>query len=253
LLGDAAFAWHCFFMASKSSVNEFLRLSRKATPVIFWASMLLILAAFVLAWLKQDGVNAGKQSDALITLQLLLVISTIIIWLALAFLSYFAIRRAEPLFAITCKAIAVPGVIFAFLAVIVGAFLAHQNNGIWWNWDGITTSMFALAIMLFGQVALDAAQKNSSTGGAQSPLIFILIATAVMPFILVSVFWWSSVNGHMEDPKIFQFAITSIAFYPAIIGTLMLIIAIALMRMRKILADIVIEAQMQGLQREAGA
>ncbi len=240
-------------MASANPANEFLRHSRRATPLIFWASLPFIIGAVVLAWMNPPSLEKSNETAALISLQLILVISTVLTWLVLAYLSYISIRRREPLLEITCKALAVPGLVLAFLAVVVGAVLAHQKNGIWWNWDGMTTFMLALAIMLFGQVALDSAQRKSSTGGAQSPLLFMLIATAVMPFILASIFWWNSVNGQLPDIEIYQSIISSVAFYLALIGVSLLITAITLMRARAILADISIEAQMQRLQREAVA
>ena len=225
---------------------RFLRIARPLTPVLFWASVVLIAIG---AWAGLTQTPADYLQGESVRI---LYIHVPTAWLgmggwsgvAIASIAYLVWRH--PLANIAARAIALPGALFAGLCLATGSIWGRPTWGTWWQWDGRLTSMLLLFFVYLAYLAL--ARADADRGGdGRIPALFGIAGSVLLPIIRYSVVWWntlhqgasitlsgSSIDGSILWPLGFTLSGFSLLFG-----------ALVLMRMRAMLASQRVEARMR--------
>jgi heme exporter protein C len=167
-------------------------------------------------------------------------------WLALggyaatAAAALVAMVWRHPLAALSVRAIAPVGALFAALCLVTGSLWGRPTWGTYWAWDGRMTSMLVLFLLYLGVVALlhatDDRARNLRTAG-----ILAVVGTVNLPIIKYSVEWWNT----LHQPASIRLASASSSIHPAMLEPLLLSAAgfsllfgaVVTMRLRALVAE----------------
>ena len=105
---------------------------------------------------------------------------------------YLALRRREPLRALTADALALAAaevtVVYSSISLLTGMLWGRAVWGIWWTWDARLTSMLLLWLLYVSYLML---RKLSATGQSQTLAAVLSVFAAIdVPIVFMSIRWW---------------------------------------------------------------
>lgn len=225
---------------------RFLRLARWMTPLLLGVGGVLTLAALAWGLFVAPAENLQGETVRIVYIHVPTAWLGMGGWTAIAIASATELVWRHPLAAIAARAIAVPGSVFTAICLATGSLWGRPAWGTWWVWDGRLTSMLVLLFLYFGYISLARATDGAS-GSSRVTAIFGLVGAVNIPIIHFSVLWWNSLH---QPPSITagKSAMSPEFLIPLLVSTLgfsLLFGAVALMRMREILADQQAEARLR--------
>lgn len=144
----------------------------------------------------------------------------------------------HPLADLSVRAIAPVGAMFAAVCLVTGSIWGRPTWGTWWVWDGRLTSMLVLFLLYLGVIAIIHLHEDRARGMKMAGLLAI-VGTVNLPIIKYSVEWWNT----LHQPASIRMSGSSIhpdMLWPLMlsaVGFLLLFGAMALMRMRALIAE----------------
>ena len=173
-------------------------------------------------------------------------------YLGMAIAALSALVWKHPLAALSVRAIAPVGAMFAAICLITGSIWGKPSWGTWWVWDGRLTSMLVLFLLYLGVIALIHLHEDRARGLKMAGFLAI-VGTINLPIIKFSVEWWNTlhqpasirVSGSSIHPEMLAPLMLSA------LGFLLLFAALVLIRMRTLIAEQRLD--MRALRRAARA
>ena len=173
-------------------------------------------------------------------------------YLGMALAALAALVWRHPLAALSVRAIAPVGAMFAAICLITGSIWGRPTWGTWWVWDGRLTSMLVLFLLYLGVIALVHLHEDRARGLKMAGYLAI-VGTINLPIIKFSVEWWNTlhqpasirVSGSSIHPEMLTPLLLSA------LGFLFLFAGLVLVRMRTLIAEQRLE--MRALRRAARA
>ncbi|PZU45983.1 MAG: heme transporter HemC [Sphingomonas sp.] len=173
-------------------------------------------------------------------------------YLGMALAALAALVWKHPLAALSVRAIAPVGALFAAICLVTGSIWGRPTWGTWWVWDGRLTSMLVLFLLYLGVIALIHLHDDRVRGLKMAGYLAIL-GTINLPIIKFSVEWWNT----LHQPASIRLSGSSIhpemlaPLLLSALGFLLLFAGLVLVRMRTLIAEQRIE--MRALRRAARA
>ena len=167
-------------------------------------------------------------------------------WSGVAIGSIAYLVWRHPLAALSARACAVPGALFAAVCLVTGSIWGRPTWGTWWQWDGRLTSMLLLFFVYLAYIALTRADAQRG-GDGRIPALFGLAGTVLLPIIRYSVVWWNTLHQG-QSIGLTRSTIDNSILWPlpiTLTGFTLLFGGIVLMRMRALLAAGKVEARMR--------
>jgi heme exporter protein C len=173
-------------------------------------------------------------------------------YLGMAIAALAALVWKHPLAALSVRAIAPVGALFAAICLITGSIWGRPTWGTYWVWDGRLTSMLVLFLLYLGVIALIHLHDDRARGLKMAGYLAI-VGTINLPIIKFSVEWWNTLHqpasirpsGSSIHPEMLAPLMLSA------LGFLLLFAALVLIRMRTLIAEQRLE--MRALRRAARA
>ena len=228
--------------------TRFLRLARPLTPALFWTGVALALFGAV-AGLTMTPADYLQGETVRI-----LYVHVPAAWLGMAGWSTIAVSSLcylvwrHPLAAISARAAAAPGAVFAAICLVSGAIWGRPTWGTWWEWDGRLTSMLLLFFIYLAYMAL--ARADAERGGdGRVPALFGIAGSVLLPIIRYSVVWWNTLHQG-QSIGLTSSSIDGSLLWPlwfTLSGLTLFFAGVVLMRMRAMLAAAKVEARLQRL------
>lgn len=225
---------------------RFLKIARPLTPMLIWTG--IALTAFG-AWAGLTQTPPDYLQGETVRILYLHVPAA---WLGMGGWSGIAIGSIaylvwrHPLAALSARACAVPGALFAAVCLITGSIWGRPTWGTWWQWDGRLTSMLLLFFVYLAYIALSRADGQRG-GDGRIPALFGLAGTVLLPIIRYSVVWWNTLHQG-QSLTLTKSTIDNAILWPlpfTLVGFTLLFAGIVLMRMRAMLAAGKVEARMR--------
>ncbi|TPE63690.1 heme transporter HemC [Sandaracinobacter neustonicus] len=173
-------------------------------------------------------------------------------YLGMALAALAAMVWKHPLAALSVRAIAPVGALFAAICLITGSIWGRPTWGTWWVWDGRLTSMLVLFLLYLGVIALIHSHDDKARGLKMAGYLAI-VGTLNLPIIKFSVEKWNTLHqpasirlsGSSIHPDMLQPLLLSA------LGFLLLFAGLVLVRMRTLIAEQRLE--MRAMRRAARA
>jgi heme exporter protein C len=161
------------------------------------------------------------------------------IYVVMAVYGLLALIFNTRLSAMMMRALAPTGAIFTALALWTGALWGNLTWGTWWAWDARNTSTLILLFLYFGYMALMNAIEDPRRADKAGALL-VLVGSINIPIIYFSVKWWNTLHqastiGVASAPKMHAMMAAAVAVM--VLACWMYAIAVALIRVRQIIAD----------------
>lgn len=173
-------------------------------------------------------------------------------YLGMAVAALSALVWKHPLAALSVRAIAPVGAMFAGICLVTGSIWGRPTWGTWWVWDGRLTSMLVLFLLYLGVIALVHLHEDRARGLKMAGYLAI-VGTINLPIIKFSVEWWNTLHQpasiRLSGSSIHPDMLTPLLLSAG--GFLFLFAALVLIRMRTLVAEQRIE--MRALRRAARA
>ena len=226
--------------------NRFLAIARPLTPWLGWSGAVMIAIALVAGLFYTPPDYLQGESVRIMYVHVPSAWLGMAGWGGIAAASLMQLVWRHPLAGVAARACAVPGALFAGLALATGSIWGRPTWGTWWEWDGRLTSMLVLFFLYLGYIAL--ANAAEERGGASTAAAIFGLAGAVnLPIIHYSVTWWRTLHQG-QSITLTNSTIDGSILWPLPIATLgftLLFAAIVLMRMRAMLATARVEARLR--------
>jgi heme exporter protein C len=173
-------------------------------------------------------------------------------YLGMALSALAALVRRHPLAALSVRAIAPVGAMFAAICLVTGSIWGRPTWGTWWVWDGRLTSMLVLFLLYLGVIALVHLHEDRARGLKMAGYLAI-VGTINLPIIKFSVEWWNTLHQpasiRLSGSSIHPEMLTPLLL--SALGFLFLFAGLVLVRMRTLIAEQRLE--MRALRRAARA
>ncbi len=225
---------------------RFLKIARPLTPLLLVAGLLLVgVGAWAGLMLTPPDYLQG-DTVRIIYLHVPAAWLGMGGWSGIAIGSIAYLVWRHPLAALSARACAVPGALFAAVCLITGSIWGRPTWGTWWQWDGRLTSMLLLFFVYLAYIALTRADAQRG-GDGRIPALFGLAGTVLLPIIRYSVVWWNTLHQG-QSLTLTKSTIDNSILWPlplTLAGFTLLFMGIVLMRMRALLAAGKVEARMR--------
>jgi heme exporter protein C len=225
---------------------RFLGIARPLTPWLGWAGAVLVAIALGAGLFYTPPDYLQGESVRIMYVHVPSAWLGMAGWGGIAAASLMQLVWRHPLAAVAARACAVPGALFAGLALATGSIWGRPTWGTWWEWDGRLTSMLVLFFLYLGYIALASADEGRGQG-SRVPAIFGLVGAVNLPIIHYSVEWWRTLHQG-QSITLKGSTIDGSILWPLPVATLgftLLFAAIVLMRMRAMLAQARVEARLR--------
>lgn len=173
-------------------------------------------------------------------------------YLGMAIAALAALVWKHPLSALSVRAIAPVGAVFAAICLVTGSIWGRPTWGTWWVWDGRLTSMLVLFLLYLGVIALVHLHEDRARGLKMAGMLAI-VGTINLPIIKFSVEWWNTLHQpasiRLSGSSIHPDMLTPLML--SALGFLLLFAGLVLVRMRTLIAEQRLE--MRALRRAARA
>ncbi len=203
--------WH-----KLSSPQHFDKISQKISPWLWIISFILITIGIYMGLfvVPSDYVQGDVFRIIYIHVPTSILSMGIYVSMAIAGSIYFIWHLK--LAAYYCRAIAILGACFTFLALFTGAIWGKPTWGTYWSWDARLTSELILLFLYFGYIALVSAIEQEELA---NKIGSILLITGVIniPIIHFSVVWWNSLHQGATIIKVSKSSIDSSMISPLLI------------------------------------
>ncbi len=173
--------------------RQFLKLSNKVLPWLFWSGGLLTAGSLI--WGFFFTPDDWQQGDTV----RIMYVHVPFAWLAsagyfsLAACSFVSLIWRHPLADLTAAEIGPVGAGFTAVCLATGSLWGKPTWGAWWVWDARLTSVFVLFLLYLGHIALVRA-FDDPTRGHRAGAILALIGAINLPIIKFSVDWWNTLH-----------------------------------------------------------
>jgi heme exporter protein C len=173
--------------------GQFLRLSGKITPWLFWTGGLLTVCS--LTWGLFFAPDDWQQGDTV----RIMYVHVPFAWLAsagyfsLAACSFCSLIWRHPLADLAAVEIGPVGAGFTAVCLATGSLWGKPTWGAWWVWDARLTSVFVLLLLYLGHIALVRA-FDDPVRGYRAGAILALVGVINLPIIKFSVEWWNTLH-----------------------------------------------------------
>jgi heme exporter protein C len=225
--------------------GQFLRLSGRVLPWLYWPSVVLIAASLI--WGVFFAPSDWQQGDTV----RIMYVHVPFAWLAsagyfsLAVCSFISLVWRHPLADLAAAEISPVGAAFTAVCLATGSLWGKPTWGAWWVWDARLTSVFVLLLLYLGHIALVRA-FDDPTRGYRAGAILALVGVINLPIIKFSVDWWNTLHqpasiGLTGAPTIAASMLWPLLF--SAIGFTLLFVAITITRTRAA----VMERRIRGL------
>lgn len=131
-------------------------------------------------------------------------------------------------------AMALPGAVYTFIALVTGSVWGKPMWGTWWVWDARLTSELVLLFLYVGVIALYNAFDDRRLAGRAAGLL-VLVGVLNLPIIHFSVQWWNTLHQGSTNMQQTIDPSMRMPLRLTIFGFLFLFIALTLMRLRNII------------------
>ena len=235
-------------MHALANPARFLRIAQPLTGWLGWGGGLLTLGALAGGLLLSPPDYLQGESVRIMYVHVPTAWLGMGGWAGIAGASLAQLVWRHPLAGVAARAIALPGAAMTLLALATGSIWGRPTWGTWWEWDGRLTSMLLLFFLYCGYLALAGAERERG-GEGRALAIFGLVRAINLPIIHYSVIWWRTLHqapsittrGSSIDPSMLW------PLLGATLGFTLLFAAVALMRMRRELAEARVEARLRRL------
>ena len=233
-------------MHALANPNRFLGFARPLTPWLGWSGGALVAVALAAGLFYTPPDYLQGESVRIMYVHVPSAWLGMAGWGGIAAASLMQLVWRHPLAGVAARACAVPGALYAALALATGSLWGRPTWGTYWQWDGRLTSMLVLFFLYLGYIAL----ANADDGrGATSRVaaIFGLAGAVNLPIIHYSVLWWRTLHQG-QSITLTGSTIDGSILWPlpiAALGFTLLFAAIVLMRMRAMLAQARVEARLR--------
>ncbi|WP_374255970.1 heme ABC transporter permease [Yokenella regensburgei] len=131
-------------------------------------------------------------------------------------------------------AMALPGAVYTFIALVTGSVWGKPMWGTWWVWDARLTSELVLLFLYVGVIALYNAFDDRRLAGRAAGLL-VLVGVLNLPIIHFSVQWWNTLHQGSTNMQQTIDPSMRMPLRLTIFGFLFLFITLTLMRLRNII------------------
>ena len=173
--------------------GQFLRLSGRVLPWLFWLGGLLTAGSLI--WGLFFSPDDWQQGDTV----RIMYVHVPFAWLAsagyfsLAVCSFVSLVWRHPLADLAAVEIGPVGAGFTAVCLATGSLWGKPTWGAWWVWDARLTSVFVLFLLYLGHIALVRA-FDDPTRGYRAGAILALVGVINLPIIKFSVDWWNTLH-----------------------------------------------------------
>ncbi|WP_448659904.1 heme ABC transporter permease CcmC [Sphingomonas sp. CJ99] len=233
-------------MHALANPARFLRIARPLTPVLFWVGITLILTGAAAGLFLTPPDYLQGETVRILYIHVPSAWLGMGGWTGIAVSSLCYLIWRHPLAALSARAVAAPGALFAALCLITGAIWGRPTWGTWWEWDGRLTSMLILFFVYLGWMALERGDADRG-GDGRIPALFGVAGSVLLPVIKYSVTWWNTLH-QPASITLTRNSIDNAILWPlwlTVLGFSLWFGAIVLIRMRTFLAEARVEARMR--------
>ena len=135
---------------------------------------------------------------------------------------------------IAVAAMAPIGAVYTFIALLTGASWGKPMWGTWWVWDARLTSELVMFFLYVGVIALYQAFSDRRMA-ARAAGFLALVGCVNLPVIHFSVTWWNTLHQGSTNLQQTINPAMRLPLRIMILGSLLLFITLALMRMRNLI------------------
>lgn len=221
-------------MLHYANPQQFLSLSRRLTPWLMGAALLLLAVGLYLALFIAPPDYQQGEAFRIIYVHVPAAWMAMFVYGSMAVASIAAFIFKHPLGDVAAKAAAPVGAVFTALALITGMLWGKPMWGAWWVWDARLTSVLILFFIYIAYIALwDAIEEP--TRAARMARILCLVGAVNIPIIHFSVEWWNTLHQgstvfRTDGPKMPASMLTPLLIMA--LGYTLLFAALLLVRMR---------------------
>jgi heme exporter protein C len=173
--------------------GQFLRLSARVLPWLFWSGWLVTATSLVWGlFLVPDDWQQGDMVR-------IMFVHVPFAWLAsvgyfsLAVSSFTSLVWRHPLADLAAAELGPVGAGFTAVCLATGSLWGKPTWGAWWVWDARLTSVLVLFLLYLGHISLVRA-FDDPTRGSRAGAILALVGVVNLPIIKFSVDWWNTLH-----------------------------------------------------------
>ena len=232
--------------------KQFMRLSDKVLwPLLVCAGIAVLVGVGWGFFLTPDDYRQGSTVK-IIYLHVPTAMMAINCWIMMLVASLIWLIRRHHVSALAARAAAPIGALFTIIGLFTGALWGQPMWGTWWAWDPRLTSFLILLLFYMGYMALWSAIEESDAA-ADLTSVLCLVGSVFAVLSRYAVQFWNqglhqgssiarvgAVTGTDTEEKV-----SNIFFFPlliAIVGFVLLFVALVLMRTRTEIAKRRLEA-----------
>jgi len=233
--------------------QAFFPVAGKMVPFFAVLAALLAIAGLYVAFFVAPTDATQGEAYRIIFLHVPAAWMSMFLYLVMAGWAGFGLAFNTRLSGMMASALAPTGAMFTFVALWSGALWGKPTWGTYWVWDARLTSELILLFLYLGFIALKNAIEDPMRAD-RAGAILALVGAVNVPIIYFSVQWWNTLH---------QGASVSMTRAPSMAATMlvgmllmalaawMYSIAVALVRLRKIILQRERDAEWVRMQRAA--
>lgn len=131
-------------------------------------------------------------------------------------------------------AMALPGAVYTFIALVTGSAWGKPMWGTWWVWDARLISELVLLFLYVGVIGLYHAFDDRRLAGRAAGIL-VMVGVVNLPIIHFSVEWWNTLHQGSTNMQKTIDPSMRMPLRLTIFGFLFLFITLTLMRMRNLI------------------
>lgn len=236
-----------------ASPQAFYPLAGRLAPLFLAIAALLGLVGLYLAFFVAPTDFQQGEAYRIIFIHVPAAWMSMFIYLVMAFWGAVGLALNARLSFMMAQALAPTGAMFTLLALVTGALWGKPMWGAWWVWDARLTSELILLFLYLGAIALHSAVDEPRRAD-KAFAVFALVGAVNVPIIYFSVKWWNTLHQGASVSLTQAPAMAAVMLWGMLVMALACwaySIAVALLRVRCIIAEREREANWMNEMREA--
>lgn len=210
--------WH-----QLSSPHYFEKIAIRCEPWCWRIAFVLLAVGIVWGLFIAPADYQQKDAFRIIYIHVPVAALSMAIYVMMAIASIVYFIWHIKLAAYVCRAAALLGAAFTFLALVTGSIWGKPMWGTWWTWDMRLTSELILLFLYIGYMAV-VSSISDETLGNKIGSILLIVGVINIPIIHYSVVWWNSLHQQATILKLGKPSISTDMGIPLYLSLLGLII-----------------------------
>lgn len=219
---------------SLANPERLYRLCGRCVPTAAILSALLLLTGGIWGFVYAPADYQQGESYRIMYLHVPAAIWSMGIYASMAVAAFVGLVWQMKMADNAMIAMALPGAVYTFIALVTGSAWGKPMWGTWWIWDARLTSELVLLFLYVGVLGLYHAFDDRRLAGRAAGIL-VLVGVVNLPIIHFSVEWWNTLHQGSTNMQTTIDPSMRMPLRLTIFGFLLLFITLTLMRLRNVI------------------